>query len=123
MHLLLRWLLNALALLAVAYIVPGFHVASFYTALIVALILGIVNAVIRPILLLLTLPVTILTLGLFALILNALLILFVSTIVKGFSIDGFGAAFVGGTLLWLIAWATGALLKEGHHPKVGGPHA
>jgi putative membrane protein len=112
MYLLLRWILNALALLLVAYLVPGFHVASFYSALIVALILGIVNAIIRPILILLTLPVTILTLGLFALVINALLILFVATIVKGFSIDGFGPAFIGGTLLWLMAWATGALLEH-----------
>jgi putative membrane protein len=112
MQLLLRWVINALALLVVAYIVPGFHVASFYTALMVALILGIINAVIRPILLLLTLPVTVLTLGLFALILNALLILFVSSIVKGFTIDGFWPALVGGTLLWLIAWITGSMLKK-----------
>lgn len=112
MYLLLRWVLNALALLLVAYVVPGFHVASFYSALIVALLLGIVNAVIRPVLLLLTLPVTVLTLGLFAFVVNAILLLFVATIVKGFTIDTFASALVGGALLWLIAWATGALLEK-----------
>lgn len=112
MYLLLRWVINALALLLVAYLVPGFHVESFYTAVVVALILGIVNAIIRPILIILTLPVTILTLGLFALIINALLILFVSTIVEGFAIDGFGPAFIGGTLLWIIAWLSGAFLER-----------
>ena len=112
MHLLLRWILNAMALLVVAYLIPGFHVDSFYTALIVALVLGIVNAIIRPILIILTLPVTILTLGIFALVINAILILFVSTIVKGFSVAGFGPAFMGGILLWVISWATGAILEK-----------
>ncbi len=112
MYLLLRWVFNAIALLLVAYLIPGFHVDSFYTALIVALVLGIINAVIRPILIILTLPVTILTLGLFALVINALLILFVSTVIKGFSVDGFGPAFIGGALLWLIAWATGSILEK-----------
>lgn len=112
MHLLLRWLLNAVALLLVAYLVPGFHVSTFYTALIVALVLGILNAVIKPIIVILTLPINILTLGLFTLVINAVLIWFVSTIVKGFTVDSFLAALVGGVILWVMSWITNALTKK-----------
>ncbi len=104
--------MNALALLIVANLVPGIHVESLYTALFVALVLGIVNAVIRPILVLLTLPITVLTLGLFTFVINGLLLWFVSTVVKGFSVAGFAAAFWGALLLWLISWATNTLLKK-----------
>jgi putative membrane protein len=112
MYLLLRWLMNAVALLVVANLVPGIHVESLYTALFVALVLGIVNAVIRPILVILTLPITVLTLGLFTLIINALLFWFVSTVVKGFFVAGFVPAFWGALLLWAISWATNTLLKK-----------
>lgn len=112
MYLLFRWLLNAAVLLLVAYIVPGFHVDSFYTALIVALVLGILNAVIKPILVILTLPITILTLGLFTFIINAGLILLVSTMVKGFTVDGFVPALVGGLVLWVMSWFTSAITKR-----------
>jgi len=112
MHLLLRWLLNAAALLLVAYLVPGFHVSTFYSALIVALVLGILNAVIKPIIVILTLPINILTLGLFTLVINAVLIWFVSTIVKGFTVDSFLAALVGGVILWVMSWITNALTKK-----------
>ncbi len=112
MYLLLRWLINALALLLVANVVPGISVTSFYAALIAALVLGIANAVIRPLLLLLTLPINILTLGLFTFVINALLFWFASSIVKGFNVSGFGAAFFGALVLWLISWATNALLRD-----------
>ena len=72
-YLLFRWVINAIALLVVANVVPGFGVSTFYTALIAALVLGLVNALIRPLLFILTLPVTILTLGLFTFVLNALM--------------------------------------------------
>jgi putative membrane protein len=103
---LLRWVLNALALLAVSYIVPGFEVDSFWWALIVALVLGLVNALIRPILLILTLPINILTLGLFTFVINALMILLVANLLEGFSVASFGAAFSGALLLWVISWFT-----------------
>ena len=89
MRLLLRWLVSAVALMLVAYYVPGIGVASLNTALVAALLLGLINALIRPIILVLTLPVNILTLGLFTLIINALLFWAVATIVKGFSVAGF----------------------------------
>lgn len=112
MYILLRWFLNAAVLLMVAYIVSGFQVNSFYTALIVALALGIVNAIIKPILVILTLPINILTLGLFTFVINAVLILFVSTIVKGFSVDGFMPALIGGIIIWLFSWFTNTATKK-----------
>jgi putative membrane protein len=74
MNLILRWFINALVILLIAEIVPGITISSFWTALIVAIILGIINVTLKPILLLLTLPITILTLGLFTLIINALML-------------------------------------------------
>jgi putative membrane protein len=109
-HLLARWVVNAAALLLVAYIYPGVTVASFGAALIAALVLGLVNAVIRPLLVILTLPVTILTLGLFIFVINALLFWFVAEIVQGFRVTGFGAALVGSILYSLITLVTSWLL-------------
>ena len=100
--LLLRWLLSALALLAVAYLYPGVRVDSFLAAAVAALALGLVNAVIRPVLVLLTLPVTIVTLGLFLFVINAALFWLVAQVVKGFSVEGFLAALVGSLLYSLI---------------------
>jgi putative membrane protein len=104
--LLLRWFLNAAALMLVAYLYPGVHVASLGAAILAALVLGLVNAVIRPVLLLLTLPVTILTLGLFIFVINALLFWFVAEIVGGFQVAGFWAALVGSILYSVITLVT-----------------
>jgi putative membrane protein len=111
-YILLRWLLNALGIMLVTYLIPGISVANFYTALIVALVLGILNALVRPVLIFLTLPINILTLGLFTLVINALILWFVSSFVKGFTVSGFGTAFWGALALWLIGWLTNSLLKE-----------
>lgn len=100
--LLLRWLLSALALLAVAYLYPGVRVESFLAAVVAALVLGLANALIRPILVVLTLPVTIITLGLFLFVINAALFWFVAQIVKGFAVDGFLSALVGSLLYSVI---------------------
>lgn len=116
MHLILRWVLNALALLLVAYVVPGVSVANFFTALLVAVVLGILNALIRPILLILTLPITIVTLGLFALVINALVFWMASAFVPGFEVAGFWAAFWGSLVLWAVSCATNSLLDEGATP-------
>jgi putative membrane protein len=99
MEILINWIVNAMVIFSVAYLMPGVHVASFLAALVVALVLGIINAFIKPVLIILTLPITILTLGLFALVLNALLILLVSKLVPGFTVDGFLWAFVFGIVL------------------------
>ncbi len=109
--LLLRWFLSALALLAVAYLYPGVRVDGFFAAAVAALVLGLVNAVVRPILVLLTLPVTILTLGLFIFVINALLFWFVAEVVKGFTVTGFMAALIGSLLYSVItivvSWLVG----------------
>ncbi len=112
MSLLLRWLFGALSLVLVAYLVPGIAVASFYSALIAALVLGLVNALVRPILLILTLPVNILTLGLFTLVINALMFWLASSIVKGFSVVGFWPAFWGALVMWLISWLLNGIFNS-----------
>lgn len=104
MKLLIRLLINALAILLVAYLVPGVAVTGFYTALIVAVVLGLLNLVIKPLIILLTLPINILTLGLFTFVINALLFWFVGTVVKGFSVDGFVPAFLGALILTIAGW-------------------
>ena len=109
--LLLRWLVNALALVAVSQIIPGFQVDTVLAALVAALLLGLVNATVRPLLLLLTLPITVLSLGLFSFVINALMLLLVAGIVKGFTISGFGAALAGAVLLWLVSLAANYFLK------------
>jgi putative membrane protein len=109
MHLLLRWLLPAVAIFLVPYIVPGVSISDFWTALMAALIIGLINVFIRPILLILTLPVNVLTLGLFTLVVNAILFWLASSIVKGFEVNGFMAAFLGALAYWLIAWLVNAI--------------
>lgn len=101
--LIVRWVLLALALLAVAAIVPGIKIIGFGTALIVALVIGLINIFIRPIVEILTLPINILTLGLFTFIINALLLWLVAAMVIGFEITGFFAALLGSILLSIFS--------------------
>jgi len=112
MSLLLRWIFGALSLVAVTYLVPGIAVANFYAALWAALMLGLVNALVRPILIVFTLPVNILTLGFFTLVINALLFWFVSSVVKGFSVAGFWPAFWGALITWLISWTLNGIFNR-----------
>ncbi len=95
MGIITKLLITVLALLLVSQYVPGITVASFYIALIVAVVLGLVNLILKPILVILTLPITLLTLGLFTFVINALLFWFVSTFIDGFVVDGFISAFIG----------------------------
>ena len=111
-QLLLLWLINAVALIAVAYLMPGISVASFTTALVAALVLGLMNAVVRPVLFLLTLPVTILTLGLFIFVLNGLLFWFVGSFIQGFVVAGFWPGVFGAIVFSLISWCLSALLLK-----------
>jgi len=113
MKLLLVWIINAAALFALPYIFNSIRVDTFYTALIVALILSIVNTIIRPILIVLTLPITVLTLGLFIFVLNGLLLWFVASFVKGFTIAGFWPAVFGAIVYSLISWAASGVLLGG----------
>jgi putative membrane protein len=110
MRLLALWLVNALALMAVAYLLPGIAVASFLTALAAALVLGLVNTVVRPVLILLTLPATLLTLGLFIFVINGLLFWLVGTFIEGFVVSGFWWGVAGAIVYSIVSWALSALL-------------
>jgi len=112
MHLILRWLVNTIALFIVATVVPGFHYQSLVTLAIAALILGLLNAIVRPILFLLTLPITIVTLGLFLIVLNAAMLELTAWLVSGFRIDSFGWACVGALVLALISLVTSRIGRE-----------
>lgn len=105
MRLLLIWALNALALIAVANFVPGIHVGGFTAALIAAFFLGLVNTLIRPLLLLLTLPVTFITLGLFIFVINGLLFWFVGSVLRDFVVDSFWHGVLGAVLYSIFSWA------------------
>ena len=110
MRLLAVWLINALALLALPYILPSIRVDGFVTALWVAVVLGLINAVIRPVLLLLTLPVTLLTLGLFIFVINGLMFLLAAKLLDGFVVDSFMAGVIGSALYSVISWLLTRLL-------------
>lgn len=111
--LVLRWLVNALALFITAQLLgPSFRVTGFGAALVAAALLGIVNAVIRPVLLILTLPLNIVTLGLFTFVINAAMLLLVSHVIAGFQVRGFGAAFLGSVILSFISMILSALVRR-----------
>lgn len=110
MRLLLVWLINAIALFVLPYVLSGIQIKGFGSAMIAALVLGLVNALIRPILVILTLPVTVLTLGLFIFVINALLFLFVGKLLSGFVVDSFGTALLGSILYSVISWLLASLL-------------
>ncbi len=110
MRLLLVWLINAVALLAVPYVMPSISVENFGTAIIAALVLGLVNTILRPILLLLTLPVSLLTLGLFIFVVNGLLFWMVANFVPGFHVGGFWSGVLGAIVYSVISWLLAAVL-------------
>jgi putative membrane protein len=110
-RLLIGWILNAIALLAVAYLMPSIQVASVGSALVAALVLGLVNTLVRPILVILTLPATLLTLGLFLFVINGLLFWAVGNFLDGFSVGGFWSGVLGAILYSLISWLLSSLLK------------
>lgn len=112
MHILINWFLSGLAVFIASYILPGVHVADFTTALIVALVLGIMNAFVKPILTLLTLPITIMTLGLFSLVLGLLLLLITDALIPGFTIDNFLWAIIFSFTLSVINSVLFSLAKK-----------
>lgn len=112
MKLLITWLINAAALFALPYMMASIRVESFTVALIAALLLGLVNTLIRPLLILLTLPVTVLTLGLFIFVINALLFWMVANFISGFHVAGFWSALGGAILYSLLSWALSSLLLK-----------
>src|SRR3954464_3696961 len=110
MRLIACWIINALALLALPYIFDSIRVDGFYTALVAALVLGLINTLIRPLLILLTLPVNLLTLGLFTFVINGLLFWFVASFVGGFVVAGFWPGVFGAIVYGLISWALSELI-------------
>ena len=112
MKLLVVWLLNAMALIAVASFVPGIHVDGFVAALVAAFLLGLVNTLIRPLLLLLTLPVTLLTLGLLIFVINGTLFWFVGSVLRGFVVDRFWHGVLGAVLYSIFSWALSAAAQQ-----------
>ena len=112
MRILIVWLINTVALLVLPYLMTSIRITGFWSALIAALVLGLVNALIRPILVVLTLPVTLVTLGLFIFVINGLLFWLVSRMVEGFYVSGFWAAIGGALLYSIISWALSTLLLK-----------
>ncbi len=112
MHILIAIIINTIAVLATSYILPGIHLSSFWTALWVAIVLGIVNAIIRPIIFILTLPINILTLGLFSFVIMGLLVYLVSAIVPGFKVDNFWWAILFAIIVAIINWLLWKIIPE-----------
>lgn len=113
MNLIARWLVNALLFLVVAAILPdSIHIAGIGTALVVAILWGLLSMTLKPILIILTLPVNILSLGLFTFVINAFLFWFLARIVQGFEVDGFGAAFLGALILSALHLIAGIAFRK-----------
>lgn len=112
LKLLLKWVISALAIMGTAYLLKGIIVPSFYIAFVLALVFGLLNAVLRPILIILTLPVNILTLGLFTLIINGFLFWLPSTFIEGFTVENFWWAIGGALLVSVFSWIGNGLLSD-----------
>ncbi len=112
MGFLAHWIVVAVALAVTAYLVPGVIVDSFTALMVAALVLGLVNALVRPILTILTLPLTVLTLGLFYLVVNGLAFALAAALTPGFSVAGFGSAVIGALIVSLVSWVVGSIFKD-----------
>lgn len=106
-----KWVVNAIALYIVARVVPGIHLLDFGSALWAVIIIGLVNVLVKPLLVLLTLPITVVTLGLFLLVINAALLLLASSFAPGFTVDGFGSALLGSVVLSIVSWILHSLVN------------
>ena len=109
---LIRWIINALALLLISRLIQGIEVDSLFSAFVAAAVLGVINAVLRPILLILTFPITILTLGLFVFVINGFMLYLAGQLVKGFYVHGFLAAVFGALFLSVVSWLTSAFISD-----------
>jgi len=116
--LFIRWLMLTLAIMAAAYILDGIQVAGVFSAFFAAAILGILNALLRPILLLITLPLNILTLGLFTFVINALMLMMASGVIGGFHVSGFWWAVVGSLIISAVSWLLTSLVNDKGHMEV-----
>lgn len=112
MGLLLRWLILTVAIIIASYLLEGIHVSGFFSAFFAAAILGILNALFRPILIILTLPINILTLGLFTFIINALMLTMVSDVIPGFEVYGFWTAIFGSLIISIVSWLLNSFIND-----------
>ncbi|MDA3903741.1 MAG: phage holin family protein [Desulfuromusa sp.] len=110
--LFLRWLILTAAIMVSAYLFPGIEVSGFGTALFAAVVLGILNAFFRPILIILTLPINILTLGLFTFVINAFLLMMTSGVIGGLHVSGFGSALLGSLIISLVSWGLSSFISD-----------
>jgi len=110
--LLIRWVINALALILISKVIKGIEVDNILSAFVAAAVLGVINAVLRPVLILLTLPITILTLGFFALVINGFMLSIAGTVVKGFHVSGFWPSVFGALFLSVISWIANAFIND-----------
>ena len=112
MQILIALVLNAAALMLTAYVVPGFKVDNFTTAVLAAIVLGVVNTFIKPVLAFISLPITLITLGLFAFVINAVVLFIVSAVVPGLTIDGWIPAILGAIVLAVVSTVLSSLMKD-----------
>jgi putative membrane protein len=112
MGLLLRWLILTVAIIIASYLLEGIHISGFFSAFFAAAILGILNALFRPVLILLTLPINILSLGLFTFIINAMMLKMVSGIIPGFEVHGFWTAILGSLVISVISWLLNSFISD-----------
>ena len=116
--LFVRWLMLTVAIMAAAYLLPGIKVDSVFSAFFAAATLGILNALLRPLLLLLTLPLNILTLGLFTFVINALMLMMASGVIAGFHVAGFWSAVFGSLIIGVISWLLTSLVNDQGHMEI-----
>lgn len=114
MKIIIHWLIATIAIVITAYILPGVSVSGFLPAFVAAAVLGLVNAVLRPIIVILTLPINLLTLGLFTLVINALMVYITDTLVPGFEVAGFGWAILFAIILFFVNWVLKGASKPTH---------
>ena len=112
MRFLVRLIVNGVAVMVAAYVIPGLHVATTASAFVAGIVLGLVNAIIKPLLIVLTLPFTLITLGLFLFVVNAICLGLVAWLVPGFTISGFVAAFFGALVITLVSWLLNGILTD-----------
>ncbi|MBA4390651.1 MAG: hypothetical protein C0399_06920 [Syntrophus sp. (in: bacteria)] len=117
MFLILKWLIMTISIGIAAHLMPGVIINGFFSALWAALFLGVINVLVRPILIFITLPINIMTLGLFTFVINALMVLFASAVIKGFEIRGFWTAMLFSIVLSIINYFLNALLKPGYRKQ------
>lgn len=108
----LRWIILTVAIIVAAYILDGIQVTGFFSAFFAAAILGVLNAFFRPILLILTLPINVLSLGLFTFVINALMLMMASGVISGFVVSGFGSAVFGSLLISIVSWGLNSFVNE-----------